>query len=622
MNAKGWMRSRRWAATIGALAALLAISPAGPGATVLTEAGISWTEEGGAVLKLVGDGGFEPRHFVLDQPDRVVLDLIGAAEPVGVDLPADGRFVRAVRCAPRPDRDGRPVVRYVLETTGAPAYRLETAGRELRLIVAPTGSAPQSAVPAAAAPQAEAGSAPPPPPAVQAAPAVAEAQVLVAEAKTPVAQAQPPVGQVPAAPPRAKPQAAVPAPQAQAVAPAPAKPPASLPAVAPAVMSLDVQDADIRTVLRSISDYAGVNIVADANVQGAVTIRAMNLPWPDMLAAVCRALALEALEEGTVVRVATQKTAREEQLARETAARNEEEYLPLFTRIMPVNYAHADELKETLAKMVSPRGIIEVDKRTNSLVVTDIDPKLEQIEGMVELLDTETVQVEITAKIVDVDATQSRQLGISWGLDKLHSAQAGASGGLGVSAADLVDPPGQMRIGVIRSFGELDAQLQALEQSNEAEIISTPRITTVDNRMARILVGKEVPLITLDYAGNAITELKKVGIALEVTPHINVGDRITMDIHPEVSDLSSQSTVTGGVVFTTTEADTRVLVENGQTAVIAGLIRSGETQFERGVPVLKDLPILGHLFKTSDKRSEKRELLIFITPRIVRPGQS
>jgi len=386
--------------------------------------------------------------------------------------------------------------------------------------------------------------------------------------------------------------------------------------------SLDVQGADIHTVLRSIAEYAGINIVADNNVSGTLTIRALDLPWPEMLDAVCRASGLVYEEHGSVVRIASQKTAREEALAVESAARKQEEYMPLLTRVVLVDYANAKELQETLSKITSTRGHVEFDPRTNALILTDIAPRLEELEAMIHRLDSETVQVEIAAKIVDVDETAARELGISWSIEDLHSSSANASGNIQQLTDDILDPANEVRVGVIRSFGEIQAKLQALEQSNEAEIISAPRITTVDNRLARILVGKEVPLITLDFAGNAITELKKVGITLEVTPHVNANELITMDIHPEVSDLSSQSTAQGGVVFTTTEADTRVMVDNGETAVIAGLIRSSEIEYERGVPYLRSIPVLGHLFKSTNKRAEKREMLIFITPRLMDPTAS
>jgi len=382
-------------------------------------------------------------------------------------------------------------------------------------------------------------------------------------------------------------------------------------------MSLDVQGADVHTVLRAIAEHAEVSIVADNNVKGRVTIRALELPWRELLDTVCRAAALVAVGEGRVLRVATRKTAQEEALASESAARKAEEYMPLATRIIPIIYANAAELVEVLEPSCTSRGRVQAESRTNSLLLTDIEPRLEVLEQMVRDLDSETAQVEITAEIADVDILEARQLGVSWTGTNLHSAGADLSAVGWLNPSDILNPTGDLRIGVIRSFGELRLKLQALEMDNKANIISTPRITTVNNRLASILVGKEVPLITLDEAGNAITELKKVGISLKVTPYINSDDCVTLDLHPEVSDLSSQATVAGGVVFTTTEASTRVMVGAGETVVIAGLIRTSEIEFERGVPLLKDLPLIGAAFSSTDYRSEKRELLIFVTPRIV-----
>jgi type II secretory pathway component GspD/PulD (secretin) len=266
---------------------------------------------------------------------------------------------------------------------------------------------------------------------------------------------------------------------------------------------------------------------------------------------------------------------------------------------------------------LTKRGSIEVDQRTNSLLVTDIADRVGQIRELVISLDTETLQVEIVAKLVDVDATMSRLLGIRWNVENLHSSAERISGSISHDSP-ITNPTTEMRVGIIRDFANIDATIQALERDNKANIISNPSITTVNNRRARILVGKQIPLIVLDQAGNPITELKKVGITLEVTPYINSQQMITMDLHPEVSDLSSQSTVQGGIVFTTTEADTRVMVADGETAVIGGLIRTGETTFHEGLPVLSSIPILGHLFRSTDVRHERRELLIFVTPRIVR----
>jgi len=384
-------------------------------------------------------------------------------------------------------------------------------------------------------------------------------------------------------------------------------------------VSLDVQGADIYTVLRSISEYSGANIVVGYDVSqelgDPVSFHLENVPWGDALEMVLQSAHLWYREDNGIIRVDTEKNLRKEELDRGTAAKQMEDVMPLTTRIVNVIYANAVELKETVAKSLTPRGVIDVDERTNSLVVTDIGPRVEAVVEMIQHLDSQTPQVEIVAKLVEVDARYSRDLGVLWGAGQLN----GADGSLEFTAGSntVIDPAADVRFGLVKSWGSVTAAISALESENKANIISNPRITTVNNREAKILVGKKIPLIVLDEAGNAVTELVTIGITLLVNPHINDNNRITLDLHPEVSDLASQATVQGGVIINTSEADTRVMVGNGETAVIGGLIRSNETSLRRGIPVLKDLPILGSLFGGTSKIKEKRELLIFVTPRII-----
>ncbi len=383
-------------------------------------------------------------------------------------------------------------------------------------------------------------------------------------------------------------------------------------------MNLDVQGADIRTVLRSIAEFGKVNIVPDREVEGAVNLRMVEVPWREALDIVCESAGLVAVNRNDgVIRVATRKTIEDEDLDRHTAERKREELLPLKTAVFQVKYANADELKTSVSFILSQRGSAQVDPRTNSILVTDIPDRVQQIGDMIAELDTETLQVEIVAKLVDVDVTTARELGIVWNLDGLHSDDGRITGSISHDTP-AVDATTSLKFGMVRHWGNIDAMLQAMEQSNKANIISNPSITTVNNRQARILVGKEVPLIVLDKSGNPITQLKKVGITLEVTPYINSENKVTMDLHPEVSDLSSQATVQGGIVFATSEADTRVMVNDGETAVIGGLMSTNDTNFEVGVPILRHIPIFGHFFKETEVRRDHRELLIFVTPRIVR----
>jgi type IV pilus assembly protein PilQ len=387
-------------------------------------------------------------------------------------------------------------------------------------------------------------------------------------------------------------------------------------------MSLDVQGADIQTVLRSLSEFSGKNIVASKEVKGEVTLRLRNVAWRHALDIVLKSQGLGMVETGQTILVSNLDTLRKEEMDRRTAERSQEELLPLETRILPVNYANSKEMARSVEKTLTKRGHIEVDDRSNSLIVTDIADRLDQVDAMVRNLDTRTPQVEIVARLVDVDVSSTRDLGIQWGVHNLDLFDAGVSENVDINAADVTNPAALARIGTIKSFASIDARLLALETQNKANIISNPRITTVNNREASVVVGKQIPLIVQDFAGNAVTQLTTIGIKLNVTPHINTGNRITMDVHPEVSDLASQATVQGGIIINTTMADTRVMVNDGETAVIGGLIRSNESTTKRGVPVLMDVPLLGNLFRSNSTTKQKRELLIFVTPKILGEGMT
>ncbi len=382
-------------------------------------------------------------------------------------------------------------------------------------------------------------------------------------------------------------------------------------------MSLDVQGAEVETVLRSLSEFSGKNIVASREVKGQVTLRMRNVPWRHALDIVLKAQGLGMVENGQTIVISTLETLRKEELERRTAERAQEELLPLSTRILPISYANAAEMGKTVEKTLTKRGHIEIDARTNALLVTDIDERLDQAESMIRSLDTRTPQVEIVARLVDVDHSVTRSLGIDWTVNNLDLFDAGASEMIAVTPGSVPTPAGTVKFGTVKGFGSIDATLTALESKNQANIISNPRITTVNNREASVIVGQQIPLIVQDFAGNAVTQLTTIGIKLNVTPHINVGNKITMDVHPEVSDLSQQATVAGGIIINTTMADTRVMVNDGETAVIGGLIRSNESDTDRGVPILMDLPLIGMLFKSTTKVRQKRELLIFLTPKIL-----
>jgi len=387
-------------------------------------------------------------------------------------------------------------------------------------------------------------------------------------------------------------------------------------------ITIDVQNADIKTVLHSMSEFSGTNIISGPEVEGKVTAHLRNVPWRQALDIILKAHAFGWREEYGIIRVSTAEGLVQEELDLQMAERKRDELLPLVTEIMPLSYANADEMGKALKEVLTQRGSIEIEKGNNALVVTDIEKNVEKIAGMVVSLDRKIKQVEIVAKMVDVDYEATQEMGVRWEALQLGKGDPHGHPDIGGIGDGIIDARGNnavgtFRVGTIQDWGQVLALIDLLAKDNKANIISNPRIVTADNREASILVGKEIPLIVSDEAGNPITELTKVGITLRVTPHVNEDRSVTLDLHPEVSELSAQATVQGGVIITLSEADTRVMVEDGSTAVIGGLINEVETKLEEGIPYVKDVPVLGAFFKFKSTTKKKRELVIFVTPTIV-----
>ena len=381
--------------------------------------------------------------------------------------------------------------------------------------------------------------------------------------------------------------------------------------------SIDVTGADIRTVMRAISQFSGKNIVVDRDVKGSVTISLKNVGWEAALRTILRSTGLEYVEEGGILRVDEATKLQAEATDREAARSRQMELVPLVTRVLKLNYANAAELIGPLQASLSRRGLIQAEKRTNTLIVSDLPNIVDRVEKMATELDSTTPQIEITAKLVDVDTDASRDLGITWGVTGLQPGNDPANN-LDVHVTEPKSPSSAtINYGLTKNWGAVSAKIDMLERMNKANIISNPRITTVDNREAKILVGQKIPLIVQDVAGNPVSQLQTIGIQLKVTPHLTQDKKIIMDLHPEVSDLATQSTVQGGVIINTSEADTRVMVDDGQTAVIGGLIRSNDSSIRQGVPILKDFPLVGILFRSSNTTRQNRELIIFVTPRLL-----
>ncbi len=638
------MMTREHAMRIGLAAALSLLVTTAASAQSLKEVEVRGVGDGTRIV-LDLDGEVSHKSFTLSNPDRIVLDLVGADNAVRVTsrtVPAGP--VKDVRIS-QYARDPQPVVRIVADLRQASSFEVSRVGTKLVLAVSPQSvpatavavaqkaeSVPASPAPAAvieveppAAPDVVEDAAPSVPASVQETAAATSAEPAArpaTETSTPAeTAAQAEVDEAPAAPAMTPRLAA--AYRRSGHAPedmqAPQTPPTSQQPITVQEsngrrINLDLQGADIRTVLRTLSDYAGKNIIAGKDVEGEVNARIKDAPWEDALAAIHKAHGYAYVEENGIIRVGEMAKIRNEELEEVAAARKREDLLPIVTEVVRLEFANAGELKTSLGEMLTNRGRLQVDSRTNALIVSDIRLNVEKIGSMARELDGRTQQVEIVSKLVDVSADDTKNLGIEWSLTNLSAGDV--TGGAGVSAL-TPGAVGALRVGTVQSWGQLDLMLDALARSKKANIVSNPNITTVNNREAKILVGAKIPLIVADEAGNAITQLTTVGIQMRVTPHVNSDRTITLDLHPEVSELSSQATVQGGVIINTSEADTRVVVNDGETAIIGGLIRDVQSEVKTGIPLLMDLPGVGWLFRNSNKSSDKRELIIFVTPKML-----
>ena len=385
-------------------------------------------------------------------------------------------------------------------------------------------------------------------------------------------------------------------------------------------ITIDVVDADIRTVMRSIADVSGMNIVIPESYQGTVTARLRNIGWRDALRAVLDSQDLMATMSGSnTLRVMRREDFYNEinQMAVSEAER--ENLQDLLTEVFIIRYAQAEDVQSATQSVLSERGQISVDNRTNSLIVSDIPRKLNEIGRLLPILDSPTAQVMIEAKLVEIDASASREFGIDWSAGNLGRSDNLTHGGietnLGVGA-----PTGSVQFGHITNLLDLNATISYLESENQAHILSEPRIAICDNMTGRVLSGKQVPLTLQDADGNSYVQLYDVGVSLEVTPHINADNNVTLELHPIVSDLSGESTANEQPIILTQEANTTLMIDDGATAVIGGIMRSKTTTVENKVPILGHIPLLGDwLFTYTSQTEESSELVIFVTPHIIRP---
>ena len=408
-------------------------------------------------------------------------------------------------------------------------------------------------------------------------------------------------------------------------------------------ISLDFQDADIKDLLRLIAEVSGVNIIAGGDVQGTVTTRMVDVPWDQALEVILKINGLDQEREGNIIRVAPLERFTKEREDRLKAQTTEQQTEPLVTRVVPINYTAAGTLKTNLEKLLSERGSLFVDDRTNNMIVTDRQSNITDVLGLIETLDRPTPQVMIEARIVESSRNFLRELGVQIGLlysqvtDQAFPSRI-AVRGAGIpaesEAGTIGSPPGNFLVdlpaAVARGAGGglgltlasvggslLDIQLSALEASGRGKVISSPRIATLDNTEAVIQSGQRIPYATTSQEGTR-TEFVDASLSLKVTPHVTPNDFISLEVTATRNAANFAQTSGGVPSIDTREATTKLLVKDGDTIVIGGLYTRTISDSKDGVPFLSKVPILGWLFQTTRTQDDTQELLIFITPRIIR----
>ncbi len=371
------------------------------------------------------------------------------------------------------------------------------------------------------------------------------------------------------------------------------------------LVSMDFENADIQTVLRAFAEIGGVNIIATKGVQGTVTLKLRNLPWKQALKAVLEINGFAMVEEGNIIKVMTA-----------SELENCKKAMELETRIFRIKFANAGKLESVIAGMLSSRGSIKVEPRTNSLIVRDIPIVLSQIEDILARIDNPSPQVLIRAKLVEVNYGAMKELGIVWSTGNLNDVRTSTHLGAELS----VPPPSSnatFYFGKLLSNTKIDVLLATLEDQNKANILSEPSILVADNQEAMILSGKKIPIVTRDFAGNQIIQFFDVALKLTARPHISPDGKIVLDLHPEISDIAGEAPGAVGPVISSQEARTKLTVRSGETVVIGGIIKTQTQNIKKGVPLLSSIPIIGNLFRYTKRETNKTELMIFVTPEIV-----
>jgi type IV pilus assembly protein PilQ len=624
-------------------------------------------------ITLAGNGRLTPSSLTEsdDQPRRLVLDFPDVSPAAAARTGIDSVFVKQVRVALN---SREPLVtRVVMDISTSAAYHVERTGPDGRdlavvfegrkpgnavMIAPPTGTpesagkdeddtislaqaianaesiTPKDPITALITPPAPAGGRPAPAP-----------RQLPPPAQPPPSQpppSQPPPGQPPA------PQPSVPAPSQTFTSDVPGSGPKQYTGHP---INFDFEDADLRAVLRVFANESGLNMIIDPQVQGRVNVLLNDVPWDQALDQILRSNKLGYTVEGNILRIAPLSVLADEQAEQLKLVQARSLAGELRVQTFPLSYAKGDALSPLLTRSaLSTRGQIQVDARTNTLIITDLADRLQTAQQLIATLDRPEPQVEVEARVVQTTRDFARAIGIQWGFNGRANPQIGNTTGLafpnsgsiggrvsgtqgpidprgaGVNdtAATAVNLPAAaassaigLALGSINGAFNLDVALTALENSGKGRILSTPRLTTQNNQRAEVAQGVQIPIQTV--ANNTVSvQFRDAVLSLEVTPQITMSNTVIMNIVLQNATPDFSRQVNGIPPIDTQRANTTVQVNDGATTVVGGIFVSQEQSTNDRTPVLHRVPILKWLFQRNTLTDSSRELLIFITPRILR----
>ncbi len=424
-------------------------------------------------------------------------------------------------------------------------------------------------------------------------------------------------------------------------------------------LSLNFQDIEVRAVLQLIADFTGLNMVTSDSVQGSLTLRLKNVPWDQALDIILKTKGLAMRKAGNVILIApAQEIAAQERLELE-AQKQVEELAPLKTEIIQVNYAKAEDIAKLLASkggLLSERGEASVDQRTNTLLISETAERLESIRKLITTLDIPVRQVLIESRIVIADDKFARDLGVRFGVTdvseqgdnllftsgstnatdtmassamsnlastpnnpypiSIPTGSAGIDQRMNVNFPITTNNAGRIAFSLLGANTLLDLELSALQTEGRGEVVSNPRVITSNQQEALIEQGTQIPYQQASSSGATNVSFKKAVLSLRATPQITPDDRIILDL--KVNKDSVGAIFAGVPSIDTKQVETQVLMDNGETVVLGGVYETSTRDEKDGVPLLSDLPFVGALFRTSRARNSKNELLIFVTPKILK----